>query len=130
MRWGRPFVLGVPGIAVSTINYAMEVKLARCDSFMASGKIALQVAPLPPLSLSLSAWGTWCNGITSASYLEGPGFKSKGVHIDAMGALASKLIIIRCFGPPRSPAQKFMNTHRGARTHDHKVMGLALCRLS
>ena len=22
------------------------------------------------------------------------------------------------------------NTHRGARTHDHKVKGLALCRLS
>ena len=50
MRWGCPFVLGLFEIAVSTISYAMEVKRARCDSFLASGKMALQVAPLPPLS--------------------------------------------------------------------------------
>ena len=49
MRWGCPFVLGLFEIAVSTISYAMEVKRARCDSFLASGKMALQVAPLPPL---------------------------------------------------------------------------------
>ena len=31
----------------------------------------------------------------------------------------------------RAPSQrKWQNTHRGARTHDHKVKGLALCRLS
>ena len=31
----------------------------------------------------------------------------------------------------RAPSQrKRQNTHRGARTHDHKVKGLALCRLS
>ena len=28
------------------------------------------------------------------------------------------------------PAGPVENTHRGARTHDHKVKGLALCRLS
>ena len=28
-----------------------------------------------------------------------------------------------------SPGSR-QNTHRGARTHDHKVKGLALCRLS
>ena len=53
MRLGRSFVLGVFEIAVSMITYAMEVKCARFDSFLASGKMALQVAPLPPLSLSL-----------------------------------------------------------------------------
>ena len=31
---------------------------------------------------------------------------------------------------PWVPANPVENTHRGARTHDHKVKGLALCRLS
>ena len=31
---------------------------------------------------------------------------------------------------PWVPASPVENTHRGARTHDHKVKGLALCRLS
>ena len=37
-----------------------------------------------------------------------------------------------CFGIPHCARswRATQNTHRGARTHDHKVKGLALCRLS
>ncbi len=47
------------------------------------------------VSLPASAEGTWCSGITSASHVEGPGFKSQCVHF----------LCARCFcAPPRRPS--------------------------
>ena len=37
--------------------------------------------------IRLSAWGTWCSGITSASHAEGPGFKSQCVHFLCIACL-------------------------------------------
>ena len=46
------------------------------------------------------------------------------------GAAAALLLYYRCEPDESPPSFLDQNTHRGARTHDHKVKSLALCRLS
>ena len=47
---------------------------------------------------------------------------------------AGQRAFVFCRAPFQTSSQRIVvalkNTHRGARTHDHKVKGLALCRLS
>ena len=43
----------------------------------------------------LSAWGTWCSGITSASHAEGPGFKSQCVHFLCIPCIY--LVELQCY---------------------------------
>ena len=46
-------------------------------------------------------------------------------------AVAVTLLLAQALVKAFDVAQRLReNTHRGARTHDHKVKGLALCRLS
>ena len=75
----------------------------------------------------------WAHGVVVShplSMREAPGPNPNVSMLTPRGALASKLNLTRCFGPPGLPAQEFANTHRRARAHDHKVKGPALCRLS
>ena len=53
----------------------------------------------------------------------------RGTAVIATTKAASTIILAHALGGGEIDI-RMKNTHRGARTHDHKVKGLALCRLS
>ncbi len=50
------------------------------------------------------------------------------MQLPTAGGAGSKIAELRCCPEPKRCIAE--STHRGARTHDHKVKSLALCRLS
>ena len=61
-----------------------------------------------------------------------PGWFARMGHQDGSPGGVTRLIGFTAFLGillPWVPASPVENTHRGARTHDHKVKGLALCRI-